>query len=576
MADKEGFDVIIIGSGVAGLVCGCYLQKAGLKVAIVEAREEAGGGRMAHEAMRPGHLVQSCVWIDTEPIMPHQLNLELDRYGYQDSHMPSNWGWGYVFEDETCLVNSCWDPRQTAEKIKRFSERDANKVMEIAGFMTQPYDAGNTRFSKLSDLLYTEPWTWENFDQLIDVLAPILPFDDPYDVTDLNGFEMLDLMFESEKLKIFCSSLAIGAGIYPHHTGGGPSLLYPLLPMGFFYSHPRHGCHSMAHVYIRCFRALGGRLFNSCPVKKIIVAGGEAKGVLLDDDAAFPGKEIRAKKTVTNLNPRLTFADLVGEEHVGRKVIQQLKTNWKGEMSLVSMSFALKERPRFHAEKFDPDIIHTLVGGMGLSSFDEFMSGWGQRLGGRVPKKMPWTYCFPHKDDPTQTLPGNAVVNVSLEVPYALYGKGGSRVWDERDFRDNMEAAIMKFWDACPGGKDNIQDSWMTTPVDLERLNPNYLRSDTSGGSVGAHQMFYGNRANIEGFEKGGIITPIKNLYASGSGVGPAWSNGGNGYRAAHHIAEELGIRNQPWWTHRIGEYVFRKYIDQSYVPLKKTSILDP
>lgn len=62
MTKNEDFDVVIIGSGVSGLVCGCYLQKAGLKVAIMEAREEAGGGRMAHEMMRPGHPVQSCIW----------------------------------------------------------------------------------------------------------------------------------------------------------------------------------------------------------------------------------------------------------------------------------------------------------------------------------------------------------------------------------------------------------------------------------------------------------------------------------------------------------------------------------
>ncbi len=87
--------------------------------------------------------------------------------------------------------------------------------------------------------------------------------------------------------------------------------------------------------------------------------------------------------------------------------------------------------------------------------------------------------------------------------------------------------------------------------------------------------MFYGNRANIEGFEKGGVVTPIKNLYQSGSGIGGAWSSGSNGYRAACYIAEEMGIRNQPWWTHRVSEYITKKYIEKTYVPLKPTSILD-
>ncbi len=37
------YDVIIIGSGIGGLVCGCYLAKAGLKVLIIEKNDKVGG-----------------------------------------------------------------------------------------------------------------------------------------------------------------------------------------------------------------------------------------------------------------------------------------------------------------------------------------------------------------------------------------------------------------------------------------------------------------------------------------------------------------------------------------------------
>ena len=86
--------------------------------------------------------------------------------------------------------------------------------------------------------------------------------------------------------------------------------------------------------------------------------------------------------------------------------------------------------------------------------------------------------------------------------------------------------------------------------------------------------MFYANRADIEGFDRGGVVTPIKNLYLSGS-MGFGGTSGKGGYSAACQIAEEMGIRNQPWWTHGLREYITNKYIEKTYVPLKPTSILN-
>ena len=40
---KNDYDAIIIGAGISGLVCGCYLAKAGMKVLIVEKNAKPGG-----------------------------------------------------------------------------------------------------------------------------------------------------------------------------------------------------------------------------------------------------------------------------------------------------------------------------------------------------------------------------------------------------------------------------------------------------------------------------------------------------------------------------------------------------
>ena len=36
MSNQYDYDAVIIGAGISGLVCGCYLAKAGMKVLIIE------------------------------------------------------------------------------------------------------------------------------------------------------------------------------------------------------------------------------------------------------------------------------------------------------------------------------------------------------------------------------------------------------------------------------------------------------------------------------------------------------------------------------------------------------------
>ncbi len=41
--NKDIYDVVIIGAGIGGLVCGCYLARAGMKVLIIEQHDKPGG-----------------------------------------------------------------------------------------------------------------------------------------------------------------------------------------------------------------------------------------------------------------------------------------------------------------------------------------------------------------------------------------------------------------------------------------------------------------------------------------------------------------------------------------------------
>ncbi len=44
IGNRKEYDVAVIGGGPNGLICSAYLSRAGLKVILLEARHETGGG----------------------------------------------------------------------------------------------------------------------------------------------------------------------------------------------------------------------------------------------------------------------------------------------------------------------------------------------------------------------------------------------------------------------------------------------------------------------------------------------------------------------------------------------------
>ncbi len=56
MSELQTSDIVVIGAGPNGLAAGCYLQRAGLEVLVLERRpdEIVGGGATSEEVTLPG------------------------------------------------------------------------------------------------------------------------------------------------------------------------------------------------------------------------------------------------------------------------------------------------------------------------------------------------------------------------------------------------------------------------------------------------------------------------------------------------------------------------------------------
>ncbi|WP_317129002.1 phytoene desaturase family protein [Mangrovivirga cuniculi] len=84
MAEKYEYDAVIIGSGPNGLSAGIYLAEKGLKVLILEAASEPGGGTRTQELTLPGFHHDVCSAV--HPIgylSPYFKKLKLEDHGLE-------------------------------------------------------------------------------------------------------------------------------------------------------------------------------------------------------------------------------------------------------------------------------------------------------------------------------------------------------------------------------------------------------------------------------------------------------------------------------------------------------------
>ena len=94
----------------------------------------------------------------------------------------------------------------------------------------------------------------------------------------------------------------------------------------------------------RAARSHGAEIRTNARVARLIIEGGQAAGVLLDD-----GEEIRARVVVSTLHPRTAFLEQVGAENLPDDFAADIE-RWKSRSGVVKINLALAELPDFIAD----------------------------------------------------------------------------------------------------------------------------------------------------------------------------------------------------------------------------------
>jgi phytoene dehydrogenase-like protein len=524
---RFNYDVVVIGGGPNGLTTAAYLAKAGLKVFVAEKRYEIGGGLATEEVTRPGfwHNTHAIYHMMTEyaPIFP-DFKLHTD-YDLKFIYPPVQFACVFSDGESLCLYS---DLERSCQAIAKFSKKDADAYREFYTFTEKAME------------LFLAPATYVNALPSLEQAAKLYTNPITTRVDELTGEtpkQIIDKMFENERVRTMFLYLACMWGLEYDLEGLG--YLFPLMiNRGTHFRLCQSGSHHIPHLLGKVIVQNKGMIWGGFRVKRILLEGGEAKGVELDN-----GDIIEANRAVvSSVDPHQTFFKFIGKENLQPEFAKRLEQYRWEEWSLFVTHMALHERPNFKAAAKNPDVNDAMICIAGYDNEEEMVNHWEAIRRGELAKPA-FNACFPSIHDSAQAPPGKHTGLLTTFAPYELKN-GGPEAWYKmrKEYSQQSLDLLAKY--APNINSDTIIHTYTTSPLDIENKFPNMVRGSIKQGAYYPLQMGF-MRPNEYCSDHS---TPIKNLFICGaSSHSGGMANYGPGYCAANTIAENIGI--EKWWS---------------------------
>jgi phytoene dehydrogenase-like protein len=523
-------DVVIIGAGHNGLTCAAYLAMAGLRVKVVERRKVVGGAAVTDEFW-PGF--RNSVAAYTVSLLNPKIigDLKLHENGLRiverraQNFLPAPDG-SYLLTGEG----------RTHQSLAKLSERDAGRI-----------DAFSRELETIADVLRqfvlrAPPNIVPGFGlgALRESLKALgtanvlrgLTLEQQRTLLDLftrSAGEMLDDWFESDLIKaLFGFDAIVGNYASPYAAGSA----YVMLHHAFgevngkkgVWGHAIGGMGAITQAMARAARRHGAEIELGAGVREVIVEGGRAVGVVLED-----GGTVRASYVVSSVNPKLLYTRLVPAEALPPPFLDRIKT-WRNGSGTFRINVALSTLPSFTALPGDGDhltagiIIGPSLGYMDRAFLDARQHGWSREPVVEV--------LIPSTLDDSLSPPGQHVASLFCQHVAPELPDGAS--WDDHrdEVADLMIATVDNY---APGFAASVIGRQLLSPLDLER-DFGLLGGDIFHGALTLNQLFSARPMLGHADYRG----PLKGLYHCGSGAHPGGGvTGAPGHNAARVILRD-------------------------------------
>jgi phytoene dehydrogenase-like protein len=457
---EDGYDAVVVGSGLGGVSAAALLSKHGYKTLVLEQGEGAGG--LAHAFKRGDYTFDSAIRVLAEGEMVEGL---LSYLGVLDeckllhidhlyrAKFPGLDIFAPVGLDEFMEAHIRLFPDE-AEGIRSFFGIRRQMFLETAQMPMQldPRQLGNAM-----------------------ELAPTLF---KYRTATLG--DVLDEHLRDPKLK------AMACALWPY-MGTDPSRLsffaysqfIGVLVDGPYYCEGTF--QNLVDAFVTALERNGGELALRTPVTRILVENGRVAGVEIEGR-----RTIRAPIVVSNADAHHTFDDLIGVDQLPSAFTKKLQ-RLKPSMSACVLYGATKH----DVMQYEP--AHETF----IYRHWDHADTWRDVLDGK-PAGMSMSIMT--MLDPSIAPPDEHIIIITAVAPYDI---GTS--WEEH--RDGyMDSLLVEFETVIPNLREHL-DFWIGgTPLEIERYTRNF-EGATYGWELIPQQI---------GSKRLGHVGPVGGLYLSG------------------------------------------------------------
>ena len=285
------------------------------------------------------------------------------------------------------------------------------------------------------------------------------------------------------------------------------------------------GADTVTRALVNVIESRGGSVRCNAEVQRIEVRSGHVTGVVLSS-----GESLTAERVVANVAPKILMRLLSGAS--GDRRFDQGMSDFRHAPGTMMIHLALSDLPAWKAQalrKFA--YVHI------APSIDDLSRTYQQAMAGLLPDAPVLVVGQPTVYDPSRAPEGKHVLWVQVRcLPAEVRGDAAGQIhgrdWAEiKDaYADRVIAQIEQY---APGLSLQILGRHVVSPLDLESENPNLVGGDQVCGSHHLSQNFVFRP--VSGFADG--HTPVKGLYMVGAAV---WPSGGTGAGSGFMVSQDL------------------------------------